>query len=792
MGLSPIDWTFLALAAPFLAAAIAPLVVRLAGGYAGWILALVPALLVLHFSRFLPAIAGNQAYANGFDWAWQINVRFSYLIDGLSLMFALLITAIGAVIVLHTGVSLNGHRHQGRFFSLLFLLMGSVLGLVLADDLLMLFIFWEMTAIAGCLLVGFDRQRPDTRRAAWLVLIVPVAGGLPLLAGFLMLVGFLGVPSMSDAIALGNTFTEHPAYPIVLVLILAGAFTKSAQFPFHFWLPETAAAPAPAAAYLQSIAMAPAGIYLLMRVHPFLGDTPAWSIILPVVGGLTLLTGAVQALRQNDLPGLLAHTTLATLGLIVMLLGTSLPLAILAACAWLLAHALAKSALLLAAGAIADRTGSSDIDGLRGLARAMPKTCAVIALAAMTMAGAPYTLGYWANTLAQDALFNPNPLALILLAVFLPATALIAAAAFLLTFTPFFGERRERAGDGAPGLWLGAAALSLGAFLAVIFDAGIGRYMLDPAHLAIALRLGEASGSPVIRLDAAFAIFVASWALGAGICWARWGRHIRTLRWGRRAEYAICCAGAVVVAGGAAFALSRLSTTMPPGIERQSAGLLEGGAILAMIGAPLFALVRSGLRRLYACLLVAGIGSLAAGLALASPIGLAGALAFAIQFPFVMAGLHMTEAAFRRIGAPARPGEGGGSFGAISLIAAVTMIFAFSVSGLPPFSGFWPRVLLTQAALLEARWWLAAAILLSGLLILIATARTFAAVLRTGRPAEWSTDLQAGSAEFPMARDRLFAFAPPVALAALTVLLGVWPAVLMSLADWSVAALLSP
>ncbi|HSG94934.1 MAG TPA: proton-conducting transporter membrane subunit, partial [Afifellaceae bacterium] len=291
-----IDTTLLAIAAPFAVAIIAPFVIRVTGGYSGWLLAVVPALLCLHFFRFLPDVADNLAHAGGFDWAWQINVRFSYLIDGLSLMFALLITMIGAVIVVSAGASLSGHPRQGRFFCLMFLLMGSALGLVLADDFLMLFIFWEMTAIAGCLLVGIDHDKQAARRAAWLALIVPVAGGLPLLAGFLILIGFLGVPSMSDAIALGNTFGEHPAYLSVLALVLAGAFAKSAQFPFPFWLTNTAAAPAPAAAYMQSAALAPAGVYLLMRVHPFLGDTPAWSIVLPVAGGLTLLTGAVLAL----------------------------------------------------------------------------------------------------------------------------------------------------------------------------------------------------------------------------------------------------------------------------------------------------------------------------------------------------------------------------------------------------------------------------------------------------------------------------------------------------------------
>jgi formate hydrogenlyase subunit 3/multisubunit Na+/H+ antiporter MnhD subunit len=567
----------------------------------------------------------------------------------------------------------------------------------------------------------------------------------------------------------------------------------------QFWLPKIAVAPAPAAAYLQSATMAPAGIYLLMRVHPFLGDTPAWSIILPVTGALTLLTGAVMALRQNELRALLAHVTVATLGLIVMLLGTSLPLAIVGACAYLLAHALSISALLLAAGVIAERAGTSDINGLRGLARLMPKTCAAIFLAAMTIAGAPNTLGFWAMTLAQDALFNPNPLALTLLALLALPAALIAAVAFAVAFTPLSradGETAKSASDGFPAIWLGAVVLSLGAIAATVFGAWTGKYLLDPAHLAIALRLGEAGNPPAIRLDAIFAISVATWALGAVICWARWGRRIRTPRWQPGAEFALGYAGAAVTAGVGVWALTRLSSTITLNAVRPSTGLLQGLAIGAMIAAPLFALLRTELPRLYACLVVSAIGSVTAGLALGSPIGLAGTLAFAMQFPIAMAGLVITVAAARRISGrtndPARSSDGGDLHGASPALAALTLVFTFALAGLPPFSGVWPRVILTQAALLEARWLLAAAILLGGLLILIATARTFAAEFRTGQQIQMSSGIPISGAGDLTARDRLLVFTPPVALAALSILLGVWPAIMMSIADRSVAAFLGP
>ena len=783
---SAFDGTFLAMAAPFLAAIFAPAVRWLAGRYIGYILALVPALTALHFAQFLPGIAGNQAFVGGFDWAWQLNVRFSYLIDGLSLMFVLLITLLGTIIVISAADGLNGHPRQDRFYSLLFLLMGSALGLVLADDLLMLFVFWEMTAITGCLLVGFKCQQKAARRAAWLTLVVPVAGGLPLLAGLLMLIGFLGVPSMSDAIALGNTFGEHPAYLSVLVLVLAGAFTKSAQFPFQFWLPRVAVAPAPAAAYLQSATMAPAGIYLLMRVHPFLGDTPAWSIIVPVTGGLTLLIGAIKAFQQNELRALLAHISVAIFGLVVMLLGTSLSLAILASCAFLLAHALAMSALVLATGLIAARTGASEVSHLRGLARTMPTAFAAMALAALTLAGVPNTAGFWATTLAQDALFIDNPLALTLLALLAASMALIAALAFALAFTPLFGPKKETAkpaSAGSPGVWFGVVLLSLGTIAMITFGAWTGKYLLDPAHLAIALRLGEVGDPPGIQLDAVFAISAAIWGIGAVLCWARWGRRFRRPGWCARAETVIGYAGAIVVAGVSLWALIRLSPTMMPDTGRRSVLAAEGLAIVAMIAAPVAALIRPGRRRLFACLVAGGAGLVTAGLAIGSPIGLAGALAFAIQFPIAMAGLVLTMAVAHRTG------EATGSDRQINgdniVLAALALVFILSLSGLPPFSGFWPRVLLTQAAFLDARWWLAIAILLCGPLTLIASVRTIAQLRGTGQ-------LTGMPVENPPNRARLRIFGPPIVLAVPAFLLGVWPAVVMPIVDRSVAAFLGP
>ncbi|HSG95747.1 MAG TPA: proton-conducting transporter membrane subunit, partial [Afifellaceae bacterium] len=387
---------------------------------------------------------------------------------------------------------------------------------------------------------------------------------------------------------------------------------------------------------------------------------------------------------QNELRLLLSHVSVAILGLCVMLLGTSLPLAILAALGFLLAHALSMSALLLATGAIADRVGATDINGLRGLARAIPLTCAAIVVAAMTMAGAPGTPGYWAMTLAQDALFSPNPLAQILLALLIPAIALVAAAVIAVVLTPFFrmdGAPAKTAREEPPGIWFGPVILSFGAIVMIVFGAWTGKYLLDPAHLAIALRLGNVGNPPGIHLDAIFAIAAATWILAAVICWARWGRRIQMPRWQPYAEYTAGFAGAVFVAGISLWALVRLSSEFMTGAELRSAGQLQGAAILAMIAAPLIALVRADLRWLFACLIISGLGSVAAGVALGSPIGLAGALAFAIQFPAIITGLLVTVRAARRTCGLPRRKAGERFCGASPILAAVTAVFMFALAG---------------------------------------------------------------------------------------------------------------
>ncbi len=533
MDLINFDPTFAAMAAPFLAAMAAPLLKRVLGSAAAWLLAVVPALMFVHFCTYIPGVADNKAFVNGVPWIWQIDVQFSYLIDGLSLMFALLITGIGTFIILYSGAYLSGHPHQGRFLSFMFLFMGSMLGLVLADDFITLFIYWELTSLTSFLLIGFDHARPAARRAAIQALVITGGGGLSLLAGLLLMMLVSGLQmdgqianSMSDAIGLGRAFADNPYYLPVLILILGGAFTKSAQVPFHSWLPNAMEAPTPVSAYLHSATMVKAGVYLLMRVHPFLGDTILWSTILPVFGGITLVGGALLAIRQTDLKLILAYTTVASLGLLVMLTGTSLPVVLHAAVIYLLAHALFKGGLFMIAGAVDHESGTRDITALGGLRAAMPISFASAVLAAWSMAGLPLALGFFAKETMYDGLLHGSGFAIPVLVAAIVGNALMMAAGFAVALKPFTGPAvvtPKPAHQGPLGLWIGALVLAVCGIVSLLVGGWTGKAIVGPAGIAVSLFDAHLHISPALHFNTAFLLSVATWGLGA-LAYAQYGR----------------------------------------------------------------------------------------------------------------------------------------------------------------------------------------------------------------------------------------------------------------------------
>ena len=510
--------TFIALFAPFLAALLAPLLVGKLGSRSAWLLALIPALVFVHFLGFLPEVAAGEVVTGGYVWVPSFNLSFSWFIDGLSLTFALLITGIGALIVLYAGGYMAGHPQQGRFLAFLFLFMGAMLGVVVSDSLMMLFVYWELTSITSFLLIGFDHEREASRRAALQALVVTGGGGLALLAGLIFIWNMSGTTQLSLLVHGGDVLRQSPFYFAALLLVLGGAFTKSAQFPFHFWLPNAMEAPTPVSAYLHSATMVKAGVYLLMRLNPVLGDTAAWQILLPFFGGLTMLIGALMAIRQTDLKLMLAYTTVSSLGLLVMLIGFGSEHALEAAVLYLVAHSLFKGALFMVAGIIDHETGTRDVPQLGGLRKAMPITFAAAIAAALSMAGLPPFFGFLAKEEIYHALAHGNPRAILFTGVAIIGNALMLAIALAVGLKPFVGmaPRMPKTAHEAPLLlWLAPAVLALSGLLAAVFSTQFHAAVSSPMATAIAdePRLVEISLVPHIGVPLALSLFT----VGVGI-----------------------------------------------------------------------------------------------------------------------------------------------------------------------------------------------------------------------------------------------------------------------------------
>ncbi|MBJ3774483.1 putative monovalent cation/H+ antiporter subunit A [Acuticoccus mangrovi] len=477
--------------APFAAALIAPWLVGRIGGRAGWVLALVPAILFVAFASLLPAVANGVTFAYGVEWAPSLGVRYSHFIDGLSLTFALLVTGIGTFIVVYAGGYLSGHGHHGRFLSFLFLFMGSMLGLVVADDLISLFIFYELTSITSFLLIGFDHERSAARRAALQALIVTGSGGLALFAGLVLMRLASGEASVSALLATPDVLREAPAYTAIFVLVCLGAFTKSAQVPFHSWLPNAMEAPTPVSAYLHSATMVKAGVFVLMRFAPVLGDTALWGTVLPLFGGATFLTGVILGIRQTDLKQILAYTTVASLGLLVMLTGIGTEYALAGAVFYLLAHALFKGGLFMVSGAIDHETGTRDITVLGGLITKMPITFLAALLGCLSMAGLPPLVGFVAKEVLYDGLWEVGGVSVAtIVAVIGNALMFAIAGAVMLPFLRRPGALPKKPHEAPPALWLGPIVLggvALGG--ALLLD--------DFTHLLVAPMTGAVAGAAV-------------------------------------------------------------------------------------------------------------------------------------------------------------------------------------------------------------------------------------------------------------------------------------------------------
>ncbi len=342
----------------------------------------------------LPAALAGHTQLAQLAWLPAYGLDLNLRLDGLGLLFSLLILGIGLLVVLYATWYLPKSDRLGRFHSILLLFMAAMLGVVLSENLLLLLIFWEITSLSSFLLVAYHSDQYEARIGARMALAVTGGGGLALLAGILLLGEIAGSFDLSVILAAGERIRAHALYAPTLILILLGAFTKSAQFPFHFWLPNAMTAPTPVSAYLHSATMVKAGVFLLARLYPALGGSELWFWLVGGSGALTLVYAAAMALFRNDIKGLLAYSTISQLGLITLLFGLDTPLSVVAGLFHIINHAIFKASLFMAAGVIDHECGTRDMRRVNGMFRVMPITATLAILAAGSMAGVPLLNGF--------------------------------------------------------------------------------------------------------------------------------------------------------------------------------------------------------------------------------------------------------------------------------------------------------------------------------------------------------------------------------------------------------------
>ena len=481
----------LALAIVFLLAALAPTLHRFCGGLSGWLFAIVPAGVFAWLVSVLLALPVTGPVSQSVPWIPSLGLDLAFRLDGLSLIFLLLVSGIGTLISIYAGGYLHGHPQLGRFFCYLFFFMGAMLGVVSSDNLVALFIFWELTSLSSYLLIGFNHEAKESRSSALQALLVTFAGGQCLLLGLVILGWVGGTFSLPELFAQGEAIRASAWYPVLLILILLGAFTKSAQTPFHFWLPGAMAAPTPVSAYLHSATMVTVGVFLMARLNPLLGGTPWWMWTLTIFGLLTMVVGSVLAVAQTDLKRLLAYTTVGALGTMTLLIGLGTDLAVQAAVAFLLVHSLYKGSMFMMAGTVDHETHTRDVRDLGGLFKHMPITATAAALAALAMCGVPPVLGFISKELIYEAKLEMGSWGWVMALTGVAANGLVVAVALIVGVRPFIGKplhTPKHPHEAPVALWLGPVLLAaLGLFFG-IFPFLVDKPLLAPAVDAI---LGE-------------------------------------------------------------------------------------------------------------------------------------------------------------------------------------------------------------------------------------------------------------------------------------------------------------
>lgn len=453
------------------------------------LLSLLPFGIFLYFLNYIPEIAAGKTFRESYPWVKSIGLNLDFYLDGLALLFVLLISGIGTLIFFYASSYLKGSRYLDRFFGYLALFMAAMLGMVLADNILLLFIFWELTSISSFFLIGFNNEEKASRKSALLALGITGGGGFFLLGGMILMGYLSGTYSIQEMIGSTEFLKSHTLYPLMFATVFLGAMTKSAQFPFHFWLPGAMKAPTPVSAYLHSATMVKAGIFLLARLNPVLGNTEIWMYTLMVVGLLTMVLGAIKSVFQTDMKSVLAFTTISALGILVFLLGMGTKEALIAAATFIIVHALYKAALFLVTGIVDHETGTRDLTQLSGLKGKLPLIAFIGFIAAFSSAGVPLTFGFIGKDLIYEATLHNLPLwSVILTASALITNVFLFAGGFMVGIRPFFGKLSPQFSNirmPNEALWLPPLLLALLSLLFGIWPASIGDALLNPVAASI-------------------------------------------------------------------------------------------------------------------------------------------------------------------------------------------------------------------------------------------------------------------------------------------------------------------
>ncbi|MEH7235645.1 Na+/H+ antiporter subunit A [Bacillus sp. JJ1562] len=487
--------------------------------HTGWFVFFVPLLIFSYLITFIPTIANGNTIITSIPWMPSYDINFTTYIDGLGLIFGLLITGIGALVILYSIFYLSKEREElHNFYVYLLIFMGAMLGLVFSDNVFVLYVFWEMTSVSSFLLIAYWYEREKSRYGAQKSMLITIFGGLAMLAGLVMVSSAAGTYSIREMLLNVDAISSSALFIPAMVLILLGAFTKSAQFPFSIWLPDAMEAPTPISAYLHSATMVKAGIYLVARLTPIFGGSNVWFWLVTGVGLITLLYGSVNAVRQTDLKALLAYSTISQLGLIMSLLGLGSAAmyyglgdetvmygtAIFAAIFHLINHSTFKGSLFMVVGIIDHETGTRDIRRLGGLIHLMPISFTLTVIGSFSMAGLPPFNGFLSKEMFFAAVNNAAKMDFFhmgTIGVLIPVVAWIASVftfiyCMILVFKTFRGKNRldkDRVVHEAPfGMLISPIILGSLVIIGFFFPNILSTYLLKPALTSILPVLSEA------------------------------------------------------------------------------------------------------------------------------------------------------------------------------------------------------------------------------------------------------------------------------------------------------------